>query len=275
MKPRAAMEQRGFANLWLAETEDKQAFSEALDDARNANEFGQSVDGHTAEELADAKTYLSADGLSGVAIEPDGNITSVFRHPASPQRGAVKDLLITAIANGATKHGIAMLPMASMTCHKNMRSLVLSRLRGFGSIRSMPRGLELLAPWDDPTSCSGNTTGTVRRQLWRRPGPIRITPKTKFRRCRSLQAKMPTENAWGYRDSLIGKIWSLTRGYRRARGEAPLIFSMVDSIGKELSPETAAFFSNSHMREGGQYEKNTKGPLMRMYRSFRIRLYRD
>lgn len=101
---RAAAEQNKFPNLELRETSDRAAFSAALDVARAANPNGGMVDGQSVEHLGEtgARTFLRKDGLAGVAVESDGNIVGVFKNPNLRIGRAVKDLLLTAIAQGGT-----------------------------------------------------------------------------------------------------------------------------------------------------------------------------
>lgn len=84
---------------------DYATFSKALSDGRNANEYGGYVDPQSVDDLTKkgAKTFLSDDGKSGVGIAGDGDIFGVFKNPDSKYPDAVKDLLITARANGGTK----------------------------------------------------------------------------------------------------------------------------------------------------------------------------
>ena len=61
-----------------------QAFVDALERAKtNLEERGEYVDVHTAEDYANARTFLSEDGLAGFAITKEGEIVSVFADPAA------------------------------------------------------------------------------------------------------------------------------------------------------------------------------------------------
>ena len=99
---RAAAEQNDFPNLELREILDPAAFSDALERAKAANPNGGMVDSQSVEHLDEtrARTFMREDGLAGVAVEADGNIVGVFKHPDFKQRKVVKDLLLTAIAQG-------------------------------------------------------------------------------------------------------------------------------------------------------------------------------
>lgn len=101
---RQKMSELGITDTKLRKA-DHAEFSEALERAREANPRGDYVDGKTVEELKEkgAKCFLSNDGLAGVCIEKDGNISGVFKHPDSNYTGALRDLIITARENGGTK----------------------------------------------------------------------------------------------------------------------------------------------------------------------------
>ena len=49
------------------------------------------------------KTYLSSDGLAGVGVKADGDITAVFKHPKKLVKGSSRDLMAVALANGGNK----------------------------------------------------------------------------------------------------------------------------------------------------------------------------
>ena len=46
---------------------------------------------------------MSTDGMCGVAIKPDGDITCVFKNEQTEYRGAIYDLILTARENGGMK----------------------------------------------------------------------------------------------------------------------------------------------------------------------------
>lgn len=99
---RAKATERGVPNLGLSETTDYAAYSQALDAARTANRNGAMVDPQSVDGLTEsgARTLLNGDGTAGVAVERDGNIVGVFKHPSNPTPHAARDLLLNAIANG-------------------------------------------------------------------------------------------------------------------------------------------------------------------------------
>lgn len=100
---RKIMNDNGIVDLGLQETVEAHRFDEAINAAKAANKNGACVDTHPMNELRTYKTILSKDGMAGVAVKPDGDITAVFKNSNSSAKGAVNDLIITARANGGTK----------------------------------------------------------------------------------------------------------------------------------------------------------------------------
>lgn len=90
-------------DLDMQETQDKKAFATAIKEAKAANPHGGAVDEHSIEELNTFRTFLSKNGMAGVAVKPDGDITAVFKNSNYKARGAVNDLIITARENGGDK----------------------------------------------------------------------------------------------------------------------------------------------------------------------------
>lgn len=93
----------GITDVGLKETSDKQKFANAIAAAKKSNPNGGAVDEHPIEELETFKTFLSENGMAGVAVKPDGDITAVFKNSEFKERGVVNDLILTARANGGTK----------------------------------------------------------------------------------------------------------------------------------------------------------------------------
>lgn len=105
---RNTLAQRGVVNVELVDsTNDPGAFSSALnaaraDDAKN----GWAVTPKSPEGIRDGnlKAYMSADGATGFAIAPDGDIEAVFANKqAGAPKGATKSTMPQAIAAGGTK----------------------------------------------------------------------------------------------------------------------------------------------------------------------------
>ena len=102
--------QKGVTELHLESSDaDLQRFSHALDEGKAGNPRGAYVDAQSVEALQEkgAKTFLSPDGMAGVAIgtqgEENGNIFAVFKSNSSTAKGASAELVITALANGGNK----------------------------------------------------------------------------------------------------------------------------------------------------------------------------
>lgn len=98
-----AMNENGIVDLNLQRTTNESQFDIAIKNAKNANKNGACVDIHPKDELENFKLFLSDDGMAGVAVKPDGDITAVFKNSNSNAKGAVNDLIITARANGGVK----------------------------------------------------------------------------------------------------------------------------------------------------------------------------
>lgn len=83
----------------------KAQFAKYLADARdNDQKHGWSVTPKTADDLCDAKTFVTADGSIGFAIEPDGNLVSVFRNKALCKTpNVMPEVLPQAVSEGAAK----------------------------------------------------------------------------------------------------------------------------------------------------------------------------
>lgn len=102
-KTRQTMNDNGIVDLELQRTTNESQFDIAIKNAKNANKNGACVDTHPMDELETFKLLLSDDGMAGVAVKPDGDITAVFKNSNSNAKGAVNDLIITARANGGVK----------------------------------------------------------------------------------------------------------------------------------------------------------------------------
>ncbi len=100
---RQIMNDNGIVNLNLERTTNESQFDVAIKSAKRANKNGGCVDTHPKDELESFKLFLANDGMAGVAVKPDGDITAVFKNSNSTAKGAVNDLIITARANGGVK----------------------------------------------------------------------------------------------------------------------------------------------------------------------------
>ena len=93
----------GVTDFGMTTTDDHQAFCDALEAAKASSRNGASVDSKTVEKLQGAVTFMSPDGMAGGAVEPDGNITAVFKNAESSGAKAGIDIAFTARAHGGTR----------------------------------------------------------------------------------------------------------------------------------------------------------------------------
>lgn len=100
---RQNMTNSGIVDLGLERTTNDSQFDIALRKAKNSEKNGACVDTHHKNELETFKLLLSKDGMAGVAVKPDGDITAVFKNQDANIKGAVNDLIITARVNGGEK----------------------------------------------------------------------------------------------------------------------------------------------------------------------------
>lgn len=75
-------------------------FYNAISKGKRSNKNGWMVDVHTIKEYRGMKCFLTSDGLSGVAVKPNGDVVSVFS--AGGGRKMAK-LIPYAVANGGRK----------------------------------------------------------------------------------------------------------------------------------------------------------------------------
>jgi hypothetical protein len=104
---RNTLTKRGVVTEDYSASEDKAAFSAALDRARNADaKNGWAVSPQNADDLAEygTKTYLSPRANSGFGVTPDGDIVGVFANKTEgAPKGVTKSLMPQAVAAGGTK----------------------------------------------------------------------------------------------------------------------------------------------------------------------------
>lgn len=98
------MDEAGINNFGLQDVSNNpEAFSQQLADAKYSNKNGRMVSSQNPEDLKDAILYSDKAGTCGVAIEPNGNIVAVHKNSANMKKGAVDDMLLTARANGGDR----------------------------------------------------------------------------------------------------------------------------------------------------------------------------
>lgn len=82
--------------------ESAQAFHDLMAKGKAANPYGASVHVYEPEEYADMRLFLTGDGTAGVALHGD-EIVSVFKDPASPEKGMAQHLIASAIGQGGRR----------------------------------------------------------------------------------------------------------------------------------------------------------------------------
>ncbi len=101
---RVALHESDIPDYGLQDTDDHQAFSDALARMRSDNIEGGSVDPKTVEDLAGSLTFMSSDGSTGAAIQPNGNIVAVFKNKTiNPGKRAGVDIILNAVARGGDR----------------------------------------------------------------------------------------------------------------------------------------------------------------------------
>jgi len=78
-------------------------FHSAIAAAKANNSHGAFVDLHDLDDYNGDKLLMSPNGGAGVAVTPDGNIISVFKDPASKEKGAMHSILMNALEHGGKK----------------------------------------------------------------------------------------------------------------------------------------------------------------------------
>ena len=79
------------------------SFHEAIAAAKKASPHGAAVTLYSPDEYAAMKLFLSKDKTTGFAIKSDGDIVSVFKHPDSPHKNVIDDIMPLAKKHGGTK----------------------------------------------------------------------------------------------------------------------------------------------------------------------------
>lgn len=76
-------------------------FFHAIGKAKKTNQYGPFVEQHSLSDYANMQMFLTVDGQAGIAIEPDGNIVSVFN--GGKEKKVSYTMLLVALANGGNK----------------------------------------------------------------------------------------------------------------------------------------------------------------------------
>jgi hypothetical protein len=92
-------------DMYVLEDSDASAslFHDAIMAANGSNAHGAAVHAYEQPEYRGLKLMLSKDGLMGVAVKPDGDIVSAFKHAESPVRKAAFSFKSAAMIHGGRK----------------------------------------------------------------------------------------------------------------------------------------------------------------------------
>lgn len=94
---------RNVCGLRYSLNEDPAEFKNMINLAKMENTKGDCVDEHSEYEYSQMKCISFDNGKAGVAVERNGNITSVFKSPKSHVSGFMKYGMYTAIDNGGDR----------------------------------------------------------------------------------------------------------------------------------------------------------------------------
>jgi hypothetical protein len=106
--------------------EGAKAFTKAIQAAKKASPAGAAVYVYPQEDYENMRTFLSEDGMSGVALNGD-DIVSVFKHPKSPDAGVVQGLISLAVSEGGRR--LDAFDTALPTMYSMQGFKVVSRLK--------------------------------------------------------------------------------------------------------------------------------------------------
>lgn len=86
-------------------TDHPHVFCDALLAARKSQPYGRLVNAHTPDDLTSngVRLFISDDNLAGCAVEPNGNITAVFKNRMKAGAQVPDELMLTALSHGGCK----------------------------------------------------------------------------------------------------------------------------------------------------------------------------
>lgn len=99
-------------NIELLENVDGQAFHDIFSTVQQYLKFGDAVDVHN--DYSHTKNYLSSDGMSGFAIQEDGNLISVFNLGNKGFLDTIKDYINQSSANKLDCYQSEVQPLANI-----------------------------------------------------------------------------------------------------------------------------------------------------------------
>lgn len=153
--------------------QDQTKFRESLETARSEMDPRSRMQVSPLPEDFDGKLFMSSDGMTGFAIDSNGELISAFNNPVNPRRGAMSSILTRARSEGATHlHGF-----------ENLADSYIKR----GAVETErfpwdPKEAESLTEWD---TGSMGTPDYVRMDIGSDPAPAPAAAPKKPRRKRS------------------------------------------------------------------------------------------
>lgn len=75
--------------------------------AKKANKYGAAVDVHKVDEYKNMRLFMTVDGMAGYAVNKDGELNSVFRHPKSGYKNVAQHAAEHAQLIGGATHASA------------------------------------------------------------------------------------------------------------------------------------------------------------------------
>lgn len=89
-------------------------FHMRIREAKKANPKGSAVDVHTVKDYANMRMFLTNDGKAGYAVNQQGELNSVFKHPESPYKNISKHVAAHSTLVGGASHASAFEPLYKM-----------------------------------------------------------------------------------------------------------------------------------------------------------------
>lgn len=87
----------GFPHFEELHPKEAGIFKSRIQAAKKASPNGSAVDVHKVGDYKNMRLFMTRDGHAGYAVSPEGELNSVFKHPASPYEN---------VARRAAEHGV-------------------------------------------------------------------------------------------------------------------------------------------------------------------------
>lgn len=124
-----------------------QYFMAKIKDAASAHKAGAAVDVHSLEDYKGMRLFLTPGGHAGFAIKPDGELTSVFKHP-----------VLGAHLKNVGQHAAAHAGLLGGATHLSAFDTVLPKIYQSGGFKSTAR-----IPWNEDYKPENWPTETLGR----------------------------------------------------------------------------------------------------------------